>query len=218
MTQLDDMLAGAVKREMEAAIGQTKPAVLVTRGELADRLDAIDDKLEALAAEAELTRLAEAGQIVHNSLVLVETFHNAVGHPVEPVPCVPDDARVALRLDMLDEELGELRRKLTGVLDLRRTGAAIPPEAYVAIARELTDIQYVLDGTFLEFGLARVKSHLFNAVHMSNMTKLQADGTPLLREDGKVMKGPGYISPSAAIAEILTLALADAPPAAEGRA
>lgn len=166
-------------------------------------LTRIEEKIDGLLEERSLTALAESGQLAFNSVKLVETFHDAFGVPVEPAPCVPDDARVTLRLELLTEELGELRTALTMATSLRSTAKTIPPEAFVRIAKELADVQYVLDGTFIELGLGAVKGHLMNAVHMSNMTKLGPDGKPVYRGDGKVMKGENYVAPDEAIAEIL---------------
>ncbi len=60
----------------------------------------------------------------------------------------------------------------------------------------LIDLQYVLDGAFLSFGLHDVKEIAFAEVHRSNMSKLGEDGKPIRREsDGKVMKGPNYFVP-----------------------
>jgi predicted HAD superfamily Cof-like phosphohydrolase len=61
------------------------------------------------------------------------------------------------------------------------------------IADALTDILYVVYGAGHAFGLDL--DHCFHEVHSSNMTKLGADGRPLYREDGKVMKGPNYREP-----------------------
>ncbi len=60
----------------------------------------------------------------------------------------------------------------------------------------LIDLQYVLDGAFLSFGLQHVKQAAFDEVHRSNMSKLGEDGKPIHREsDGKVLKGPNYFKP-----------------------
>ena len=60
----------------------------------------------------------------------------------------------------------------------------------------LVDLQYILDGTFIAYGWDKIKDAAFAEVHRSNMTKLQADGTPLLRADGKVLKGPNFEPPN----------------------
>lgn len=87
-----------------------------------------------------------------------------------------------MRLAILEEEVAELRD-------------AVEAGDMVEVLDALCDIQYVLDGTFLEFGLHGVKQEAMEEVHSSNMSKLGTDGRPVLREDGKVLKGPGFRQP-----------------------
>ena len=69
----------------------------------------------------------------------------------------------------------------------------------VEAADALADLIYVIYGMALETGidLAAVLAE----VQRSNMSKLGADGKPIYREDGKVLKGPGYFAPD--VAEVL---------------
>jgi predicted HAD superfamily Cof-like phosphohydrolase len=60
----------------------------------------------------------------------------------------------------------------------------------IKLTKELADVLYVVIGTAVAFGLPLEKA--FKEVHRSNMSKLGADGKPILREDGKVLKGPNY--------------------------
>ena len=59
--------------------------------------------------------------------------------------------------------------------------------------KELADLVYVCYqyaqnmGWFLDAALSRV--------HLSNMSKLDKDGKPIYRDDGKVLKGPDYKPP-----------------------
>jgi predicted HAD superfamily Cof-like phosphohydrolase len=62
----------------------------------------------------------------------------------------------------------------------------------------LLDLQYVLDGAFLALGFHRMKDDGLKEVHRSNMSKLGPDGLPVLREDGKVMKGDAFEPPDLA--------------------
>lgn len=62
-----------------------------------------------------------------------------------------------------------------------------------AIAKELADLVYVCYGTALVYHIDLDVA--LAAVHFSNMTKLGEDGLPILREDGKVLKGPNYKEP-----------------------
>ncbi len=66
----------------------------------------------------------------------------------------------------------------------------------VEIADALIDMIYIAYGTGVAYGLPM--DELFNEVHRSNMSKLGADGKPVYREDGKVLKGPNYSPPNLA--------------------
>jgi predicted HAD superfamily Cof-like phosphohydrolase len=63
------------------------------------------------------------------------------------------------------------------------------------VADALGDMLYILCGTILEHGLQHKIDQVFEEIQRSNMSKLGADGKPIYREDGKVLKGPGYFSP-----------------------
>ena len=65
--------------------------------------------------------------------------------------------------------------------------------AKAALLKELCDLQYVLSGFVVTFGLPFDEA--FKRVHESNMSKLGPDGKPIYREDGKVLKGPNYKKP-----------------------
>jgi predicted HAD superfamily Cof-like phosphohydrolase len=93
---------------------------------------------------------------------------------------MPDTNLAALRLDLIQEEVQELRDGLG-------------KNSMLEIADALTDILYVVYGAGHAFGIDL--DDCFNEVHSSNMTKLGADGRPLYRDDGKVMKGPNYREP-----------------------
>lgn len=117
------------------------------------------------------------------TLTQVQEFHETYGLPVLSAPDVSDEKTNALRINLLAEELDELKEALAAG-DLVETLDA------------LIDLQYVLDGAFLSFGLHHVKEAAFDEVHRSNMSKLGEDGKPIRREsDGKVLKGPNYFRP-----------------------
>lgn len=65
----------------------------------------------------------------------------------------------------------------------------------VEIADALGDMLYILCGTIIEHGLQHKIEEVFSEIQRSNMSKLGADGKPIYREDGKVMKGPDYFKP-----------------------
>jgi predicted HAD superfamily Cof-like phosphohydrolase len=62
-------------------------------------------------------------------------------------------------------------------------------------ADALGDMLYILCGTILEHGLQHKIEEVFEEIQRSNMSKLDHDGKPIYREDGKVMKGPNYFKP-----------------------
>ncbi len=66
----------------------------------------------------------------------------------------------------------------------------------VEIADALGDMLYILCGTIIEHGLQDKIEAVFDEIQRSNMSKLGADGQPIYREDGKVMKGPNYFKPN----------------------
>ena len=110
----------------------------------------------------------------------VGDFMEAFGQEVLYIPTTPDFNLSALRLDLIDEEVQDLRDGLAN-------------KSMLEIADALTDILYVVYGAGHAFGIDL--DDCFHEVHSSNMTKLGADGRPLYREDGKVMKGPNYREP-----------------------
>ena len=93
-----------------------------------------------------------------DSLNQVADFHRLFKHPVLDQPTIPDAKRCELRVALIAEELKELEE-------------AIAEKDMVEIADALCDIQYVLSGAILEFGLAEKFPGLFNEVQRSNMSK-----------------------------------------------
>ena len=93
-----------------------------------------------------------------DSLNQVAEFHKTFKHPILSTPRIPSKARCDLRVSLIAEELKELRE-------------AIQDNDMVEIADALCDIQYVLSGAVLEFGLGDKFVELFNEVQRSNMSK-----------------------------------------------
>lgn len=93
-----------------------------------------------------------------DSLNQVAEFHRTFQHPVLAEPTIPSAARCQLRVALLAEELKELEQ-------------AIADRDLVEIADALCDLQYVLSGAVLEFGLGEKFVELFNEVQRSNMSK-----------------------------------------------
>ena len=65
----------------------------------------------------------------------------------------------------------------------------------IEVADALGDMLYILCGTIIEHGLQYKIEAVFDEIQKSNMSKLGADGQPIYREDGKVLKGPNYFKP-----------------------
>lgn len=121
-----------------------------------------------------------------STLDQVQEFHETYGLPVESAPTISDEKTNTLRINLLQEELNELKE-------------ALEQGDLVETLDALIDLQYVLDGAFLSFGMQSLKQAAFDEVHRSNMSKLGEDGKPIRREsDGKVLKGPNYFKPDIA--------------------
>lgn len=93
-----------------------------------------------------------------DSLNLVAEFHTTFKHPILPAPAIPAENRCKLRVALLAEELKELE-------------VAILEKDIVGIADAFCDLQYVLSGAILEFGLGDKFKALFDEVQRSNMSK-----------------------------------------------
>jgi predicted HAD superfamily Cof-like phosphohydrolase len=93
-----------------------------------------------------------------NCLNQVADFHRTFHHPIEKEPIIPAIERCKLRVALLAEELKELEE-------------AIANRDIVEVADALCDLQYVLSGAVLEFGLGAKFKSLFDEVQRSNMSK-----------------------------------------------
>ena len=111
----------------------------------------------------------------------VMDFMNNFGQEVKYNPEFPDEKVQKLRISLIEEELEELKE-------------AMGKEDMVGVADALTDILYVTYGAGAAFGIDLDKC--FEEVHNSNMSKLDRDGRPIYREDGKILKGPDYFEPN----------------------
>jgi len=93
-----------------------------------------------------------------DSLNLVAEFHQTFKHPIISEPQIPSEERCRLRISLIEEELKELEE-------------AVKNRDIIEIADALCDIQYVLSGAVLEFGLGAKFNDLFQEVQRSNMSK-----------------------------------------------
>lgn len=100
--------------------------------------------------------------------------------------------------EILKSDLGESKNKLRFNLMKEENEEyleAVQNKDSVAIADALGDMLYVLCGTIIEHGLQDKIEAIFDEIQRSNMSKLDATGNPIYREDGKIMKGPHYSKP-----------------------
>lgn len=116
-----------------------------------------------------------------SNFLKVKEFMQVFGQEVPIGADFPDPATVELRVELIAEELEELTH-------------AIAMKDIVGVADALTDILYVTYGAGIAFGIDL--DECFDEVHESNMSKLDENGKPIYREDGKVMKGPFYRPPN----------------------
>ena len=110
----------------------------------------------------------------------VGTFMKTFGQEVKEKSSLSSDKINKLRLDLIEEELGELKD-------------AMKNNDLLEVADALTDILYVTYGAGHAFGINLDKC--FEEVQNSNMSKLDAAGEPIYNDVGKVMKGPNYFKP-----------------------
>lgn len=120
----------------------------------------------------------------------VEQFHDAfkIQNNYEPTTAIGED-QIELRHRLMQEENEEY-------LQAAKDGDL------VEVADALGDQLYILCGTILKHGLQHKIVEVFEEIQRSNMSKLDKDGQPIYREDGKVMKSELYFKPD--IAKILS--------------
>ncbi|MDC1202359.1 nucleoside triphosphate pyrophosphohydrolase family protein [Salibacteraceae bacterium] len=119
----------------------------------------------------------------------VRKFHDSFGINNEDQPkAVIDDKALLLRYKLMREENEEY-------LEAAQNGDL------VEIADALGDMLYILCGTILTHGMHDKIAEVFREIQRSNMSKLDKDGKPIYREDGKVLKSDQYFKPN--IADIL---------------
>lgn len=113
----------------------------------------------------------------------VKEFHTAfkIGYSETPIACL-SESKNTLRYSLMKEENEEYLE-------------AVQNNDLVEIADALGDMMYILCGTIIEHGLQHKIEAVFDEIQRSNMSKLDEEGNPIYREDGKVMKGPNYFKP-----------------------
>ncbi len=124
-----------------------------------------------------------------NKIAAVTLFHDTYGLDREDKPtALLSPSKIMLRYNLMKEENEEY-------LEAANNGDL------VEVADALGDMLYILCGTIIEHGMQDKIEDVFNEIQRSNMSKLDENGKPIYREDGKVLKGPNYFKPD--IASIL---------------
>ena len=119
----------------------------------------------------------------HSKIQHVEKFHDVfkIGNRYTPTAVVSEE-EYTLRYNLIKEENEEY-------LEAARNGDI------VEIADALGDQLYILFGTILRHGLQHKIEEVFDEIQRSNMSKLDENGEPIFREDGKIMKSNLYFKP-----------------------
>lgn len=127
---------------------------------------------------------------LQDTISAVEKFHTAfkIGNNYSPT------------VELTEAEI-ELRHRLMGEENDEYMEAAKNGDL-VEVADALGDMLYILCGTILKHGMQHKIEEVFQEIQRSNMSKLDANGEPIYREDGKVMKSDQYFRPD--IASILS--------------
>lgn len=124
-----------------------------------------------------------------NMLQKVAEFHRCFGAAISDTPSLPDESTsegLALR---------KLRRKLIRE-EFNEFLAAEDDNDIVEIADACADLLYVILGTAVSYGIPL--DVIFDEVHRSNMSKLDENGKPIYRADGKVLKSSSFTPPDIA--------------------
>lgn len=122
----------------------------------------------------------------------IKDFHEAFKIVIDENPTIET---LRLRRTLIDEETKEFFAEIDAAIAHLEKGEAVPHELYVNMLKELADVQVVVSGTSVSVKPLKELDQAFLRVHTSNMSKLGADGKPIYRADGKVLKGPNYSPP-----------------------
>lgn len=114
----------------------------------------------------------------------VKKFHEVYKLNYKNIPTAKlNDEKIKLRFNLMAEENQEYLE-------------AANNNDLVEVADALGDMLYILCGTIIEHGMQDKIEEVFDEIQRSNMSKLDENGEPIYRDDGKVMKGPNYFKPN----------------------
>lgn len=138
----------------------------------------------------------------HKPEELVRQFHETYGLPIVSDGPNVDRDRIHMRLALIAEEFAELigaaygpnAREITEAAFIEARESDDSTRDTVEVADALGDLIYVIYGMALEMGIPL--ADVLREIQASNLSKLDADGNPIYRQDGKVMKGPNFFSPN----------------------
>lgn len=117
----------------------------------------------------------------------LKEFNSTFEVPFSETQVIPHRDDAMLRFKLMNEENIEYKDAVQKETD---------EEKKVEALDALVDMQYILLGTIIQWGFQEVFIDAFNEVHRSNMSKLDENGKPVIREDGKILKGPNYFPPN----------------------
>ena len=112
----------------------------------------------------------------------VSTFHETFKVDQANEPTLVDENDFLLRHKLMNEENQEYLE-------------ACATDNLVEVADALGDQLYILCGTILKHGLQHKIEEVFDEIQRSNMSKLDNNGNPIFRSDGKILKGENYFKP-----------------------
>tara|TARA_B110000444_G_scaffold191428_1_gene181172 strand:+ start:756 stop:1139 length:384 start_codon:yes stop_codon:yes gene_type:complete len=119
-----------------------------------------------------------------HQLGCVKKFHEVykLDYRLSPIAKI-DNQTIKLRFNLMAEENQEYLE-------------AANNNDLIEVADALGDMLYILCGTIIEHGMQNKIEEVFDEIQRSNMSKLDENGNPIYREDGKVLKGPNYFKPN----------------------
>ena len=121
--------------------------------------------------------------MIKKPIEAVTKFHESYGLGIEYTPKANLPKNISeLRFNLMKEENEEYLQ-------------AAQDQDLIEIGDALGDMLYILCGTIIAHGFQDKIESIFDEIQRSNMSKLGADGKPIFRKDGKVMKGPNYFKP-----------------------